>query len=208
MMLGLVFPIFRLNAHNVVPIIVSSIVTGDDVQNVIHQGDLIFPLTSRYTFTNDYGRYTDGTGAHWGVDLHTEVFSPVLSVSAGVVIETMDGARNNPLPSDYHEPPYVVDGTRGNYVTIQTQLGDDVRYFRYMHLSPNTLIVKAGDVVEAGQKIAEVGNSGLSWGAHLHFEVRLGLGASNQDTLDPKTIMYFGERGHTYEPHELQATQL
>jgi murein DD-endopeptidase MepM/ murein hydrolase activator NlpD len=34
------------------------------------------------------------------------------------------------------------------------------------------ILVRAGDAVTEGQPIAEVGNTGLSSGPHLHFEIR------------------------------------
>ena len=44
----------------------------------------------------------------------------------------------------------------------------------------NSLMVSAGDYVQKGQTIGRVGNTGYSFGAHLHFEVRL-----NGNRLNP-----------------------
>jgi murein DD-endopeptidase MepM/ murein hydrolase activator NlpD len=57
----------------------------------------------------------------------------------------------------------------------------------YGHASK--LLVKEGDYVERGQRIALVGTTGVSTGNHLHFEVRI-----DGDTRDPMDYLpdFFG----------------
>lgn len=55
----------------------------------------------------------------------------------------------------------------GNYVCIQTE---DGQYHYYCHLASRA--VQKGETVKAGQKIGVMGNTGYSFGAHLHFECR------------------------------------
>ncbi len=59
----------------------------------------------------------------------------------------------------------------GNVVVIRHYESPDVFATRYDHLKKNSILVKAGDAVVQGQKIAEVGSAGNSTGPHLHFEV-------------------------------------
>jgi len=87
---------------------------------------------------------------HEGIDFAAPNGSDVLSVAAGVVTEAG--------PQDGYG--LLVEINHGNgYVT------------RYGHNSQ--VLVKAGEKVDKGQKVASVGNSGRSTGPHVHFEVLL-----------------------------------
>jgi murein DD-endopeptidase MepM/ murein hydrolase activator NlpD len=93
--------------------------------------------------------FTGLNAFHEGVDFMAEEGTPVLAAAGGVVI--FAGVH----------PQY------GNMVEIDH--GNDL-VTRYAHTSK--MLVKVGDVVLRGGRIAEVGNTGRSTGAHLHFEVR------------------------------------
>ena len=67
---------------------------------------------------------------------------------------------------------------------VVESVGEDSAYGKYLYLThPNgvttfyahchKLCVKQGEQVQAGQTVAQVGSTGKSTGAHLHFEVRL-----------------------------------
>lgn len=86
---------------------------------------------------------------HEGVDFIAPVGTPIVAAAGGIVITAE------------HHPQY------GNMVEIDH--GNDFTT-RYAHASRT--MVKVGDVVQRGAKIAEVGTTGRTTGAHLHFEVR------------------------------------
>ena len=84
-------------------------------------------------------------------------------------------------PGDYCNAAIKAEGkTRcgwcfdgGNVIVILHDANKTSGVFatRYDHLRNNSILVKPGDYVTAGQKIAEVGSAGHSSGPHLHFEV-------------------------------------
>lgn len=109
------------------------------------------PIRNTYITSGFGGRadpFDGGSAFHKGVDFHANVGDPVMSVADGVV--SYAGVRGG-----YGN---VVEVDHGNgYVT------------RYAHNS--RLVVKVGDLVRAGQRVAKAGSSGRSTGAHVHFEV-------------------------------------
>ncbi len=85
---------------------------------------------------------------HTGLDFPSEPGTPIVAAAGGIVVT-----------QEYH-PAY------GNMVEIDH--GNDL-ITRYAHASK--VLVKKGDLIKRGQKIAEVGTTGRSTGPHLHFEV-------------------------------------
>jgi murein DD-endopeptidase MepM/ murein hydrolase activator NlpD len=66
-------------------------------------------------------------------------------------------------------------GGFGNYIIIRHKHGF---YTRYAHLLSSR--VKNGQKVQQGEVIGYIGNTGLSTGPHLHYEVHIG-----SDVVDP-----------------------
>jgi len=86
---------------------------------------------------------------HEGVDFIADVGTPIFAAASGIV--TFAGW--------HHQYGNLVEIDHGNAFTT-----------RYAHTSK--MMVKVGDIVQRGGKIAEVGNTGRTTGPHLHFEVR------------------------------------
>jgi murein DD-endopeptidase MepM/ murein hydrolase activator NlpD len=103
------------------------------------------------------GVRTQGVHGYNGVDLAAPVGTPIYASAEGtVIVSKNDGAYN---------------GGYGNFIIIAHPNNTQTVY---AHASKT--LVKAGDYVEQGQKIALMGSTGKSTGSHVHFEIR---GAKN-----------------------------
>ena len=100
--------------------------------------------------------FTGQQAMHEGIDFITDAGTTVVAAAGGVV-----------QFSGFH-PQY------GNMIDIDH--GNDL-VTRYAHLSK--VLVKEGDLLQRGRRIAESGNTGRSTGPHLHFEVRFRGAAQN-----------------------------
>ena len=95
---------------------------------------------------------------HKGIDFSTyRSGDPVMATASGQIVNV------------------GYDSNYGNFVIIKHNHGI---YTRYAHLS--TYRVKKGQLVEQGFVIGYVGNTGISTGPHLHYEVHIG-----SDVVDP-----------------------
>ncbi len=113
-----------------------------------------FPLdTTEWRVSDPYGRRTDPfTGKqafHEGIDLACAEGTTVQAVQSGVVTVASSSA------------------SYGNYLRL---LHPDGRETRYAHLQ--YLYVRPGEVVQAGQMLGTVGQTGRATGPHLHLELR------------------------------------
>jgi len=80
------------------------------------------------------------------------------------------------------EGPYCYLCFNGKNVVVIKHDAGEVFATRYDHLKSDSIIVRQGDYVDRGEKIAEVGSAGQSAGPHLHFEV---WGKGFQDVVEP-----------------------
>ena len=98
---------------------------------------------------------------HTGIDFESPEGENVKSTDDGIVVEN------------------TFDEYRGQFILIKH---GDTFSTSYSHLQSAT--VKVGDNVRKGQTIGYVGNTGLSKGVHLHYEV-----LKNGKAVDPKDYL-------------------
>ena len=115
---------------------------------------------NKYYITSSYGYrkdpYTKRRAFHKGIDLGAAWGSNILSTAAGKVV----------FVGNY--------GSYGKSVFIDHDNGIQTRY---AHLSK--ILVKEGEVVDLGNIIGKIGNTGRSTGKHLHYEIKINNKARN-----------------------------
>ena len=110
-------------------------------------GSLRFVWPVRGRLSSGFGRR--GGRPHDGIDIAARRGTPIYAAEAGRVIHS---------------------GRMGGYgnVVIVKHAGS----FRSIYAHASRILVRKGDFVERGQKIALVGSTGRSTGPHVHFEIR------------------------------------
>ncbi|WP_371174385.1 M23 family metallopeptidase [Buchananella felis] len=126
-------------------------------------------VPSSYDLTSPFGYRVHpvrGTYTfHEGVDYAAPIDTPIFAPTDGEVKE-------------------IVTDAYGTSMTVSHEYKGEVFETAYLHLYPHTVYVEVGQRVTAGQHIAGVGNSGVSTGPHLHFEVHI-----DGKVVDPEVFL-------------------
>ena len=141
--------------------------TPDEQYN--NDGNMLWPVPGATKLTATYPSYSDGS-PHWGIDIvRTDVTtkgSPFRAAQGGKVILALnDGNWNYGF---------------GNYCIIDH---GDGKHTLYAH--SQRLYVKEGDIVQKGDEIGLIGDTGNTTGPHLHFEVRIQDANGNVSRVNP-----------------------
>ena len=124
--------------------------------------------TINYAHKLDYnpssGFRTAARPTHNGIDYHASKGTPVVLAQGGTIVKTHTGCGDAHNAKGAPVDPNCGGGW-GNHVQIRF---DDGAYCIFAHFTD--VGVSAGDKVEAGTVIGTVGDTGHSYGAHLHFE--------------------------------------
>ena len=128
-------------------------------------GNMVWPVPYNNTYVSSSFKMRTLNGVtrqHNGIDIcrgSSSYGATVVAVKAGTVTTAYHSGYN---------------GGFGLYVVIDH--GDGVKTY-YAHLS--SVNVNVGDYVTQGSKIGEIGNTGYSFGAHLHFGLMINGGWVN-----------------------------
>lgn len=146
--------------------------------DVIGLGDSFAPQTAPES--------SNETMSGWG--------RPVVAAADGRVVFVQTGIPDQEY-GVYDEPGFTLeDGTVahwGNAVVIDHGKGE---FMALMHLREGSVTVKAGDQVKQGDRIGALGNSGDSFGPHLHIQLQNGPRPDGDNGLPVKFSDQYADR--------------
>lgn len=154
----------------------TSFVTVTRIVNHLKVANTVMPTTSAEV-SSDYGWRTPpcrGCSAdHQGIDFVPGFGKPIFAVADGMVIDM----GNN--------------GGYGNFVRLKHLIGNSEGVIEewetlYAHMKDDSFPegMMIGSVVKSGDTIGAVGNTGMSTGPHLHFELFI-----NGENVDPLPLL-------------------
>ncbi|HLE08413.1 MAG TPA: M23 family metallopeptidase [Thermodesulfobacteriota bacterium] len=122
-------------------------------------GDLYFERPVNYPVSDPYG---SRGGTHYGIDYAAPKGSSVRASERGVVVRAADHPKTETRKRAY-----------GNVIVIDhaPDAGEYKRHIYTLYAHLDWMSVRAGGIVKKGETIGASGNTGMSTGPHLHFEI-------------------------------------
>lgn len=138
------------------------------------QQRFVRPVSAEWPVSQPYGYDPTYTGrddhVHLGIDYACPIGTPVYAAEGGII-----GVAASNQPQGF---PGALDGAWGNAVGVQH---NDGVVTWYCHLS--SIVVLPGQYVTQGTLLGHSGDTGLTFGPHLHFQV-----VANGERVDPATV--------------------
>lgn len=155
-----------------------SVVNPNDYM-FISSGKFANPLDEPFALTSPVG--DRDLGYHYGTDFAKDYGASIYSITDGEVIEVNSTCNPNPSkPSKCPQSGSVQWG--GNYVVIKAKVDGTTYYIQYAHMKQ--INASVGQKVYAGQCIGFQGNSGNSYGSHVHIEAHTGgINTAQKDSV-------------------------
>ena len=117
-------------------------------------GSIRWPFPYSTTISDGFGP-RDG-GFHKGVDFTPGGGAPIYAIADGIATVVDNGT-----------------GVYGTHVIITHQINGQRVTSLYAHMIESSTPIQQGQVVEVGDFLGLVGDTGLSFGAHLHLEIHV-----------------------------------
>lgn len=165
------------------------------IQAGIKAAPVLLPYQGTHKITAGYNSHHTGF-QQFAVDFDMSFGEAVLAMAPGSVVSVRDSVTDSKYTATQGtSDPSRGAGDLGNYITIQH---DDGTYATYFHLKKDSIPFEVGNRVEAGQRIANVGRTGVRTGDHLHVHFGSTLNPSGQvadGRNDKASSSYFIELG-------------
>ena len=125
---------------------------------------------------------------HNGIDIVRRInrLDTIIAAQKGKVIKIVSNVKGRDVTKGY-----------GNYIELQH--GNNL-VTRYCHLKYGSSKVKVGQIVNKGQEIGYMGDTGYTFGAHLHFQIDI-----NGKVVDP--LLYLKDEKYIEPYNELNYTK-
>lgn len=138
---------------------------GDDINDLFQ-----VPITDGYFVSSKFGKriLAGKASTHNGIDLAAPCGTNVVASADGTVIYINEDSRN------------CSSCGYGNHVILEHKNG-----YRTVYGHLTSISVKMGQKLNSGEKVGTVGNTGHSYGCHLHFEIR-----AYEEFIDPMNYIH------------------